>query len=155
MMQNNHGFTLIEIIIVLVLISIISVTVFSRSLTTDRMTLVGEVAKVRNHIRYPQSMAMKRGEFWGFRCDTNDYWIFSGTNPAANQKILPGQAAMNISLDDLGVTMDGFTVFFDEFGRPFWNDPSTPIAVHQQIVLTDTGSESQSIRILGETGYIK
>jgi len=157
MTRNNRGFTIIEIVVVLVLISIIATAVFSRSVSTDQMNFMSQYDKIKNQARYPQSMAMKRGEWWGFSCDTNDYWIFTGTNEntADNQKLLPGQRQKLISLGDLGVTMDGFTVLFDEYGRPHSPDASTPLAANLDVNLTDSGSESRSFTIVPETGLIK
>ena len=61
---NNRGFTLVEVTVVVVLIGIIAAVVFARSISTDQLNVVGQVDKIRNHIRYAQSMAMKRNEVW-------------------------------------------------------------------------------------------
>ncbi len=162
MTRNNRGFTIVEIIVVLVLISIIAAAAFSRSISTDQMNFRSQFDKIQNQARYPQSMAMKRSEWWGFSCDTNDYWIFTGTNETigANQRILPGQQQTLISLNDLGVTMmdkDGnaFTVIFDRYGRPYWPDWTTPLVADLKVDLTDSGTESRSFTIVPETGLIR
>jgi MSHA pilin protein MshC len=157
MNRKDPGFTLVEIIVVLLLISIIAATVFSRATNTDRLNFVSQVEIIKNQIRYPQSIAMKRGEFWGFSSDASEYWIFSGTNKdnVAAQERLPGERTDKLSLNDLGVTMEAFTVYFDKYGRPFWNDPTDPITDQREINLTDSGSWSQSIKIIGETGLVE
>ena len=152
---NNRGFTILEIIVVLLLISIIAAATFRRSITTDQMNLVSQFDKIQNQVRYPQSIAMKRSENWGFSCDTNNYWIFTGTNNAANRRLLPGQQQTLISLNDLGVTMDGFTVIFDKYGIPYEPDGTTPLNPALVVDLTDSGSESKSFTIVPETGLIK
>ena len=78
MNRNNHGFTVIEIVVVLVLISIIAATVFGRSITTDQINFVGQVAKITSHVRYAKSMAMKRNETWGVFSSGSEYWMFQG-----------------------------------------------------------------------------
>ncbi len=75
MNRNNRGFTLVEITVVVVLIGIIAAVVFARSISTDQINLVGQVDKIRNHIRYAQSMAMKRNEVWVISCDATQYWL--------------------------------------------------------------------------------
>ncbi len=157
MTRNNRGFTIVEIIVVLVLISIIAAATFSRSITTDQMNFMSQYDKIQNQARYPQSMAMKRGEYWGFSCDTNDYWIFTGTNETivANRRLLPGQQETLISLNDLGVTMDGFTVIFDKYGIPYSPDWTTPLSADLVVNLTGSGSESKSFTIVPETGLIR
>ena len=95
MYRNNHGFTLIEIVTVLVLMSIIATGVLVASMNTDQIDLTAQVAKIRNHIRYAQAMALKRSDKnWGIKCDgSTAYWFFEGTNPddGASQLPLPGE----------------------------------------------------------------
>jgi len=152
--RNSRGFTIIEIVVVLVLISIIAAATFRRSITTDQMNFVSQYDKIQNQVRYPQSMAMKRGTEWGFTCDANDYWIFSGTNKDNGSK-LPGQEVIKISLADLGVTMDPFTVIFNSYGIPYSPDWNTQLSAELVINLTDSGSESRSFTIVPETGLIR
>jgi prepilin-type N-terminal cleavage/methylation domain-containing protein len=158
---NNRGFTIIEIVVVLVLISIIAAAVFQRSISTDQMNFRSQFDKIQNQMRYPQSMAMKRSEWWGFSCDTNDFWIFTGTNETigANRKLLPGQTDTLISLNDLGVTMsmggNPFTVIFDPYGIPYHPDFTTPLAADLVVDLSDSGSQSRSFTIVPETGLIR
>ena len=155
--RYNHGFTLIEIVVVLVLISIISAAVFRRSLSTDQMNFMSQYNKIQNQIRYPQSIAMKQSEYWGFSCDTTNYWMFTGTNQSIvdRRRPFPGQQDKLISLNDLGVAMDGFTVLFDKYGRPYSPDWTTPLSTELVVNLTDSGSKSRSFVIVPETGLIK
>ena len=104
MKRNDHGFTLIEIVVVMVLISIIATAVFARSITTDQINFVGQVDKIRNQIRYAQSMAMKRDGVWGIRCfENNSYWLFKGYKAAdvATAINLPGEKNDQIVLEDI------------------------------------------------------
>jgi MSHA pilin protein MshC len=157
MNRNSRGFTLIEIVVVLILISIIATTVFSRSITTDQMNFLSQYDKIQNQFRYPQSIAMKRNEWWGISCDTNDYWIFTGTNQTviANHRRLPGQDKSLIALSDLGINMAGFTLIFDKYGRPYSPDWTTPLSANLVVNMDDGGSESKTLTIIPETGLIR
>ncbi len=159
MTRNNRGFTIVEIIVVLVLISIIAAAAFSRSISTDQMNFRSQFDKIQNQARYPQSMAMKRSEWWGFACYGNDYWIFTGTNKdtVSEQRRLPGQEDIKISLTDLGVTMTPFTVIFDSYGIPYSPDWNTKMNSKLTINLSDsgTGTQTGSFEILPETGLIR
>ncbi len=165
MNRNSHGFTLIEIIVVLVLISIISAALFARSITTAQINLVGEVAKIRNHIRYAQSLAMKgvamnSDERWGIKCLGGQYWLFNYENfgDDNNPVILPGEDTDTISLSDLKVNMTVFTLFFDSLGVPYkqnWNipvEPGNPLTVTISAVADPT--KSRDLTITPETGLI-
>ena len=158
MIRNNRGFTLVEIIVTLLLISIVATVVFQRSITTDQMNFASQFDKIQNQARYPQSMAMKRSEWWGISCDTNNYWIFTGTNQStvANHRQLPGQQSTLISLSGVGINMSGFTIFFDEYGRPYNAVWTTPLAAPGLTVnLDDGGAGSRSFTIEPETGLVK
>ena len=146
MYRNNHGFTFIEMIVVLVLMGIIAAGVLVRSMDTDQIDLAAQVAKIRNHIRYAQAMALKRSDkIWGIKCDgSNAYWFFEGTDPddSASQLPLPGEINSQILLSDIKVTMSEFTLLFDRYGIPYKDNLSTKV---------DNSSNSLSITISGVT----
>jgi prepilin-type N-terminal cleavage/methylation domain-containing protein len=157
MTRNNRGFTIIEIIVVLLLISIIAATVFQRSISTDQINFRSQFDKIQNQMRYPQSIAMKRSEWWGVACDTTHYWIFTGTNKDTGPpERLPGQKDVKIALTDLGVTMGpSFTVLFDKYGIPYSPDWNTKMNTELTVNLTGSGSPPRSFTILPETGLVR
>jgi prepilin-type N-terminal cleavage/methylation domain-containing protein len=160
MYRNNHGFTLIEIIAVLVLMSIIAASVLIRGMNTDQIDMMAQAAKIRNHIRYAQAMAMKRSDTnWGIKCDGNAYWFFKGTDPddSANQLSLPGEKSSQILLSDINVTMDGFTLLFDQYGIPYKNNLSTKVdnSSDSLSITISAGSGSVTLSITPETGLIQ
>jgi len=159
MYRNNHGFTLIEIVTVLVLMSIIATGVLVASMNTDQIDLTAQVAKIRNHIRYAQAMALKRSDKnWGIKCDGSDaYWFFEGTNPddSASQLPLPGEISSQILFADINVTMNGFELYFDNYGRPYTDlTPITPVSIPLSITISG-GSGSVTLSVTPETGLIQ
>jgi len=157
--RNQRGFTLIEIVVVLVLIGIIATTVFTRSITTDQINIGAQTEKIKSHIRYAQSMAMKRSDIWGIKCASNEYWLFSGADPdnGPNQEIQPGENTVKISLDELNLTMDNFTVFFDRYGKPYnaYSDESSNNPLSSDLTITVSGPQSRDLIITPETGLIR
>jgi len=163
MTQNNRGFTLVEVTVVVVLIGIIAAVLFARFIFTDPINLVAEVDKIRNHIRYAQSMAMKRldmnsDERWGIKCLGGQYWLFTYENigDENNPIMLPEAENEKISLADLGVTMIGYTLFFDGLGVPYKESPTSQLADPFNITITastDT-SQSRTLTVTPETGFI-
>ncbi len=167
MKPNDHGFTLIEIVIVMVLISIIAATVFTRSITNDELNLISRAEKIQSHIRYAQSMAMKTNEVWGIVGTTATefapakYWLFN-KNIVSKVK-LPGESSVEIDLTVSGVNIDTFPLFFDNFGRPYKmydNDPVTsavegaPGSLTIRIESTEDPSIVRKLSITPETGLI-
>ena len=158
MNPNNHGFTFIEMIVVLVLMSIIAAGVWSRSINTDQLDMMAQVAKIRNHIRYAQARAMKRNEIWGITCAAGDYWHFKDNT--SNRFQLPGETADTISLADLGVGMSAFSVYFDKLGRPYtaYTDETTntPFSAGSPLTITiSSGPDSFTLSVTPETGLIQ
>jgi prepilin-type N-terminal cleavage/methylation domain-containing protein len=159
MYRNNHGFTLVEIIAVLVLMSIIAAGVLGGSMNTDQIDRAAQVAKVRNHIRYAQAMALKRSDkIWGIKCDGSAYWFFEGTNPddGASQLPFPGVTSSQILLADINVTMSGFELYFDKYGRPYtaYTDETsnTPVSTGNPLSITISGV---TLSVTPETGLIQ
>ena len=156
MKRNNRGFTLVEITVVVILIGIIAAAVFARSISIDQINIVGEVDKIRNHIRYAQSMAMKRNDVWAISCDATQYWLSDiSLNPVA----LPGATSNRTSLADLGVSMNAFTVYFDPLGIPYHSytdeDTNTPVTPgNPRNIIISAGSESRTLTVTPQTGSV-
>jgi len=162
--RNTCGFTLVEIIVTLLLMGIIAATVLGRAISTEQIDLSSATDKIRIHILYAQSMAMKYGDrIWGIRCqaDPNQYWLFFGTNPdnSANQVRLPGEQNVMVSLSELGVSMNAFNLFFDRIGKPYtaYTDETnnSPVSAANPLSLTITAGDSRTLTITPETGLIQ
>ena len=169
MQRNQHGFTLVEITAVLVLMAIISAYVIGRSVNTEQIDIAAQTDRIRNQIRYAHSMAMKRSDrIWGIRCDNanKQYWLFSvqipvtagDENQADNQIAFPGEVDKKISLANRGIDdMTGFTLFFDRIGKPYnvyvdEGDPGNDPRNVNLVITVSAGGESRQITVIPETG---
>ena len=116
MKRCQHGFTLVEITAVLVLMAIIAAYVIGRSITTEQIDLAGQTDRIRTQIRYAQAMGTKRSDsdrIWGIKFDSNNdqYWLFSISVPVVandedlpiNQVTFPGERNKKVSATDFGV----------------------------------------------------
>jgi MSHA pilin protein MshC len=159
--RNHRGFTLIEIVVVLVLISIVAATVFTRSITTDQINISAQTEKIKSHIRYAQSLAMKRNQRWGIFCGGNEYWLFGPWSSIGNEfnpVQIPGQDAAKISLPDLSIDLSpDFIIYFDGYGKPFQLNPfPRELLANKQITVKSSLDDTQSrtFNITAETGLI-
>ena len=58
---NVRGFTMIEIVAVLVVVAVIAAIAINRAMSTASATRVAQESVIKNHIRYAQAAAMKQG----------------------------------------------------------------------------------------------
>jgi prepilin-type N-terminal cleavage/methylation domain-containing protein len=160
MQRNQKGFTLIEIIVVFLLMSIIAATVLVRSIGTSDLDLARQSHKIRGQIIYAQSTAMKRNEYWGIACNvSSQYWFFRHDEPSGLEIIFPFPGEENglVSLSEMNISMNSFKVIFNEFGQPFNNDLSTLLtAADNPFITISSGSLTPvTISIEPETGLIQ
>ena len=170
-MRRPSGFTIVEIIVVLLLMSILAATVIGRSITTSNLDLNSATDKIRIQLHFAQAQAMKRAyeayPTWGVKSSGTQYWLFRGMNPdlPANEFRVPGGdypgASNRINETDIGAPVSDFTVFFDRIGKPYtvytsYTNPNanTPLANQMQITV-GAGAETSTITITPETGLIR
>lgn len=116
--RNTAGFTLIEIITVLIVISIVSAVIVNRLMDTS-VELIAQTDVIKTHLRYAQSRAMSSNVIWGIRFNGNTYWMFN--NGSINNKVfLPGEGSDTLNLPPGKTATE--TVAFDSWGKPYNND---------------------------------
>ncbi|MGD9241484.1 MAG: type II secretion system protein [Desulfobacterales bacterium] len=174
MKRCQHGFTLIEITAVLVLMAIISAYVIGRSIGTEQIDLAGQTDKIRNQIRYAQSTGMKRSdadEIWGIKFDpgTDQYWLFFASIPvdpgepdlADQQVTFPGEQNKKVSAADFGVDINPLVpsvLFFDRLGKPYkqYVDTTDNDELDAPLTITLSASgQNRTIRVIPETGLVQ
>lgn len=144
--RRLNGFTLIEVIAVLLLIGLFSTVALSRYSSTNSIKLVKETEILKNHLRHARSRSMGDEVQWDIKISTGSYTLEkNGITSAIN---LPGEDSPVHSFSN-GVTVttgNGSTVSFDKWGSPGPADIDIVLAM---------GAESRSITISKNTGFIK
>jgi len=154
-----QGFTLIELISVLIIIGIGSAIAVTRFSSSDIRALHEEVAILKAHLRYAQTRAMSDNVPWGIDFLTStSYRLQRNTGTvgnAATESILPNERTATRTITS-GVTVyiTGAGTYFDVFGSP-GNLPDSAIFTDANKTITlSGGSNSKDITITRSTGFI-
>jgi prepilin-type N-terminal cleavage/methylation domain-containing protein len=161
---NQDGFTMIEMVMVLVIMAIVGTFIAYRP-ATDSNELLAQTEILKSHLRYAQIKAMNdtlqpnNNPRWEVNFPTTaSYALYryrddsSGIKDPAN---LPGENAYSHTLTGISMTTDfGQSLYFNEWGTPV-NTVGAAIAAAQTITLTQgTTTSTITITITKNTGYI-
>jgi prepilin-type N-terminal cleavage/methylation domain-containing protein len=152
--KKNRGFTMLEVIAVLIILGIIMAFVVSRS-TNIRAELSSETETVKAHLRYAQCMALANDIYsWRITLSSGspDYYTLSKINKSDSTETspinLPNEDSPTHTLPSgISITSGLGTVTFDE-----WGSPGTTT---QSIILSDGAGNSETITITKNTGFIE
>jgi prepilin-type N-terminal cleavage/methylation domain-containing protein len=150
---TSDGFTLIELITVLLIIGFLSAVIVSRAgiLNTD---LAARSSELRSQLRYLQLMAMKNGTtYLALKSNGSSYWAYNSAD-SSKRIPLPGESSTTVNLADKHITsMDVFTISFDAYGIPYTGDVQTKLTANATITLT-IGGENATLVVVPETGFV-
>jgi len=148
--KHQSGFTLIEVIAVLVIIGVVAAVVVSRMMSPSSFSLVSETDILKGHLRYAQYRAMSHTEKWGIRFPTNN--SYNLLSPTATTSKLPNEDSSTHTLPSgITISSDAGTVYFNEWGNPV--SDTGDLLLETTISLTD-GSTTQEFTIKPNTGFI-
>lgn len=162
--RNERGFTMIEIVMVLLVMIIIGAAiVMSNVYSTTEYDLSSEVDIIKTHLRYAQARAMNSNSIWGMKFNgtagSSSYYLLQITDPSGpieKKRPLPGEDQGNYPTDDPpdvtlpeGMVVSSGTVYFDEWGKPYTAVP--PSAESSTITIT---VDTEAITIEKNTGFI-
>lgn len=143
---NNKGFTLIEVIAVLIVLGIVSAVVISRVSGIDEAKLQAEIDTLKGHLRYAQSLAMNEipPVKWGVQINAATFTLVrneTGDDVTFDSPYnLPNESSATHTFEN-GISASAATVLFDEWGSP----GATSITVTMG---------GKSITITANTGFI-
>jgi prepilin-type N-terminal cleavage/methylation domain-containing protein len=155
----RQGFTLFEVILVLVIISLLTAVAIARnSPVAARAKLQGQAELLKSQLRYAQARSMNANSVWGIKAQANNVSLFDG-GVASNRMYLPGENTKTIvyhngDLKDLSVS--DFTLSFDDRGRPCSDEAGTTLRTGTlRITLSGTNVAPVNIDVTPNTGFIQ
>lgn len=141
--DKANGFTLFELIIILVLVGLLSIVAIPLFLNEDlRVTPAAD--QIAGEIRYAQSLAMTRGEAHSFNVNGDSFSISNesgGTVSLSNGDVSGSFDGLNLTIDGGG---SGTVTFSSLFGE----------ADGAHTVQVSGGGSSASVSVSGDTGYV-
>jgi prepilin-type N-terminal cleavage/methylation domain-containing protein len=155
---TQRGFTLLELIVVLVILSAISTFVFT-NWTHDDNEFDVQIERLRRDLRLTQSLAMAQGKRYRINFNVNHYSItdLSGApinHPAISSSTVPFPSIMTLSWNTLLLPENA--LIFDTQGRPFVNTSGdTALSAPVVVMLINSGAtKSRNLTINPETGFV-
>lgn len=155
---DERGFTLMEVIVVMVLMAIFAMLAVSRQPATD-MTLRAGAEVLKSHLRYAQMRAMGSDSGWGISYDNaaGEYWLFPQLQGTTRRVPLPGETQNSVDLLSRGISINegNFTLVFDPRGMPDMAASTITFTARQaQLNLAKVGESNLPIVIYQNTGFI-
>lgn len=165
--NQQRGFTLIEVIAVLVIIGVVAAVVVSRMMSPSSFGVVSEADILKGHLRYAQYRAMSHSETWGIsflKYDKEDRYYYSLVCPSTITTCkLPNEDSSSHTFGSgIEITTGvGTAVYFNEWGNPVDDSGKLLVAtdddetkIVKEIVLSG-GSTSRTVTIKQNTGFIE
>jgi prepilin-type N-terminal cleavage/methylation domain-containing protein len=151
-----RGFTLLELVAVLLVVAILAVVAVPLLTGTQSITLPAVKAQVVSAIRYTQSLAMTRGQRYRINFTASTYQITDMGGAPIVQPSTASTAPVSVSPAALGgydPPLTGAYVAFDSKGVPYVG-AAAALGATATIVIT-SGGDSATITISPETGSVR
>jgi len=160
---NSRGFTMIEIIAVLLILGFLAFTAVSMLYQPEAVEVPERLETLKSHLRFAQAAALNSSNVWGIEMvDSRTYALFRMNDDGTSTRIrLPGESAVTVTLPSAvsaGATCGGAgitVISFTTWGVPCTTKSSSPAVAAADIVITlAQGSESKSVTMIKNTGYL-
>ncbi len=147
-LKTRNGFTLLELVLIMTLLSMVSVGVYS-TMTPQVVHVDSALLKVVHDIRFAQDRAMITGRNHGFRTITANQYEIYDTSPGNPTTDPSTQSAMTISLATNFpnvVFQTTYQLEFDSLGAPVTGGGTS--------VGLSNGTETKTFSLTNNTGLI-
>ena len=150
---HQAGFTLIEVIAVLVIIAIVAAVAISKGISTSKVSVTSEANILKTHLRFAQIKAMGATVSWGINISSGSYTLQS--NGATATINLPGETSPTHTFSG-GVTATAPAtnpITFSTLGIPV-NSTGNNLTANLTITLAQ-GSSTQTVTVTQYTGFLQ
>ena len=160
--RSESGFSLIELVIVVLLVAIVSAVAYSR-LSTGTMIVSTQADRLASAIRYAQTLAMTQGARYEVVLTSTTYAVYRTAAGVATLVAEAGSGQVGPYTYDSGVTvtvpptnLPNSLVTFDGRGIPYTDatSPGTILSPSAAVIQISKEGDTRSIVITPETGSV-
>ena len=148
--KSESGFTLVELILIIILLGILSVTAYVK--WPSGLDNQAALMEMKRAIRHTQHIAMTRaydvGNIWRLQIDNNEYTITNG-----NSDSVPAEFDGRNLLDSDTTTINSgasLDLYFNGLGEPIESDGDSFTGIQ-----TITINSNHPLTICPQTGFVK
>jgi MSHA pilin protein MshC len=148
-----RGFTLVELVMVIVVMTILAIAILPRAPTEESLTLRGRAEQLAADIRYVQTLSMTTGERHCLTL-TNSSYTLARDATCSTTVAHPGGLGMPVQLcsNCLTTSLSGNQLRFDGKGRPYL-DATNEFSGTETITVSGDGGPL-TISISRQTGRV-
>jgi prepilin-type N-terminal cleavage/methylation domain-containing protein len=162
---RRPGFTLFEVITVLVLMGVVAGFVVARNSLSDA-DLINEAETLKSRLRYAQYLSLAGNDTsrWGVRLNAGAYTLVRVYSGGSQDLTFPQETALGYTLPPAsGVTITQVSkaggdlalpavISFDQYGRP--HDTWGSSGSDNVTITLKQGDSTQTVTLLGVTGFV-
>lgn len=148
--RTRGGFSLIEAVTVLAILSIVAAFLVSRGISTGAVNAQADANTLKSHLRYAQSLSMNAlpTAKWGIEIDGSSYsLVCEGDTCPDETPVFPNESSSTISLSANAAASPTGTILFDNWGSP-GTDDIPPVTI------STNGETVETITVTAGTGFI-